>query len=95
MSATKSLSVVVFREGPFWLAQVLEKDICVQGDDLVDTLRRLSLMLRLEVEEDDFDALPPAPAYFQVLWPARSGLLTPHETPFADLGFDVSIAIVA
>jgi hypothetical protein len=84
------LRIVLFREGRFWLAQGLEHDIGAQGEDLRDLLVRLELAL--EQEAAGLFALPPAPPYFQQLWPARAGLFTP-ERPIA--AFHISLAIVA
>ncbi len=73
------LRVVVFREGDWWLAQCLERDIGVQGGHLADLLLRLTLALEEESAMPDFTALPAAPEYFQDLWPARAVTLEPVE----------------
>lgn len=88
--AAERLRVVLFREGPFWLAQGLEHDIGVQGEDLGDIIIRLELAL--EQEAAALSSLPPAPPYFQHLWPRRAGLFVP-DRPIT--GFAVDLAIVA
>lgn len=85
-----ALRVVLFREGRYWLAQGLEHDVGVQGEDLKDTLVRLEIAL--ECEAGLLFDLPPAPAYFQHLWPNKAGLFAP-DRPIA--GVAVELAIVA
>lgn len=84
------LRVVLFREGRFWLAQGLEHDIGVQGEDLNDVMVRLELAL--EQDAGILTDLPPAPLYFQHLWPRKAGTFIP-DRPVA--GFAVELAIVA
>jgi hypothetical protein len=85
-----ALRVVLLREGRYWLAQGLEHDIGVQGEDLKDTLVRLEIAL--ESEAAILPDLPPAPPYFQQLWPNKAGLFAP-DRPIA--GVAVDLAIVA
>lgn len=63
------MRAVIFREGPCWLAQVLDQDIGAQGDNLKDLLHRLDRAM----EVDGLAGLAPAPRYFQDLWPLRAG----------------------
>lgn len=80
-SDTMRLRIVVFRENRFWLAQGLEHDLGAQADDLRDLLCRLAMLL--EQEAAALAALPPAPRYFQDLWPLKAGMLVSEGTPFA------------
>jgi hypothetical protein len=83
---SEPLRVALFREGSKWLAQILEHDVSVQGDHLPDLMLRLKIAIELEGE--GLAALPPAPPYFQHLWPNRAGAFLP-ETPIA--GLDMAI----
>ncbi len=71
------LRVVLFREGPYWLAQGLEHDLGVQAGNLRDLVARFELLLHLEA--NTLHSLPPAPVYFQSLWGRKAGLLMPSE----------------
>jgi hypothetical protein len=72
------LRVVLFREGPYWLAQGLERDVGAQAGNLRDLIARFELVLGME---DGLDSLPPAPKYFQDLWPRRAGGFVPSQSP--------------
>lgn len=77
MSALPVLRIVLFRENRFWLAQGLEHDIGVQAENLKDLVLRLDLALALEAEA--LADLPPAPKYFQDLWPLKAGSFVPDS----------------
>lgn len=83
------LRIVIFRENRFWLAQALECDIGVQAEDLKDLLCRLELALIME--EPRLANLPPAPKYFQDLWPLKAGTLEPGM----DFGRPLLLGMVA
>lgn len=85
MKETAKLRIVVFREGRFWLAQGLEHDIGVQAEDLKDLVARLDLALELEAPA--LAGLPPAPKYFQDLWPLKAGDFIP-DVPIRGLGLE-------
>lgn len=87
MSDPTPLRVVLFRENRFWLAQGLEHDFGVQAEDLRDLLCRLGVAL--EAEGAALEQQPPAPKYFQDLWPLKAGLLVAGSTglpPHIELG---------
>jgi hypothetical protein len=75
---TPILRVVLFREGPCWLAQGLEYDLGTQAGNLRDLVARFDLLLTLE--GPGVRSLPPAPVYFQSLWGRKAGVLQPSET---------------
>ena len=60
------LRVLVFREGEAYVAQCLEKDICVQGKDLEQLFKRLSGTLYLEIPH--MGDIPSAPNKFLEMW---------------------------
>ena len=60
-----SFRVVVFREADQWVAQCLERDVCVQAMDLDTLSSRLDVALNLE---EDLESVPPAPEYFFRQW---------------------------
>lgn len=74
------LRVVLFREGPVWLAQALEHDLGVQADNLKDLMLRLEVALDLAGE--GLVERPEAPAYFQHLWPLGAGRFEPEDGRF-------------
>ena len=82
------LRIVVFRESRYWLAQGLEHDIGVQAEDLRDLMCRL--LLTLELEAATMARLPPAPQYFQDLWPHKAGLLVPDGAT-SDVGIELGL----
>jgi hypothetical protein len=74
------LRVVLFREGPVWLAQGLEHDLGVQAENLKDLMLRLEIAL--EQAGDDLAKRPAAPVYFQHLWPLGAGRFEPDGARF-------------
>lgn len=74
-----TLRFAILREGRFWIAQGLEHDIGVQGENLRDLLERLCIAL--DLEGDILGDLPPAPKYFQDLWPLKAGVLQADGLP--------------
>ncbi len=69
--------MVIFREGPCWLAQGLEHDVGAQAGNLRDLVARFELVLGME---DGLEGLPPAPKYFQDLWPRQAGAFLPSQS---------------
>ncbi len=77
MADVGPLRVVLLREHHFWIAQALEHDIGAQGEDVKDVLSRFALAF--ESEGDAITTLPPAPPYFQALWPLKAGIFHPEQ----------------
>ena len=73
MNEIEVLRVVVFREADAWLAQGLEHDVGVQGENLRDLIARFELLLTSPELEPAWRRLGPAPKYFQDLWTSRAG----------------------
>jgi hypothetical protein len=94
-AADQQLRVAIFREGDFWLAQGLERDVGAQGGDLNDVVARWRVALAVEQEAGRFDQLLPAPPYFQVLWDLLSGGFTPAQSGALTGGLTVKFGIVA
>jgi hypothetical protein len=74
----ETIRAIIFEDGDQWVAQCLEYDIAVQGEDL-DTVRsRLLVAIRAEAEAgiefhgEPFKAIEPAPRHFHDMW-ARKG----------------------
>ena len=66
------LRIIAFRDGGQWVAQCLERDVCVQASDL-DTLKaRMERALAVEGRGGNLDRLPPAPSRFFDMWDKRS-----------------------
>ncbi|HWU03443.1 MAG TPA: hypothetical protein VN222_11955 [Novosphingobium sp.] len=72
------LRIVLFREAQGWLAQGLEHDVGVQASNLKELMLRLGLALDRHAAHGELAALPPAPHYFQVLWPLGAGAFVPE-----------------
>lgn len=76
---TGILRVVIFEEkiedAEVFVAQCLEKDICVQGKDLKKLFRRLTATVFLEVPH--MENISPAPDKFFKMW--EKGRVLVHE----------------
>lgn len=72
------IRVILFKDGHAWVAQGIERDICVQADSLDDLYGRFEVAMRLESEESGgLDRIPEAPKYYFDLWEKKSGTFTP------------------
>jgi hypothetical protein len=61
--------VIFYRDGEKWLAQAIERDICVQADTLDDLYGRFEVAVRLECDEKgSLDHIPAAPVHFERMW---------------------------
>ena len=69
------LRVIIFREGDAYVAQCLEKDICVQGKNLEELSKRLSGTIGLE--RLYIENIPRAPNKFFEMW--ERGMAMSHE----------------
>lgn len=73
------LRVIVFQEEfeeeKKFIAQCLEKDICVQGKDLEELFKRLSTTIYLEVPH--MENIPSAPGKFFEMW--EEGEVLAHQ----------------
>ncbi len=64
-----TLRVLVFWDTHAWIAQGLERDICVQARSLSDLFGNFEIVLRLEEEEEGgLERIPPAPKHFIEAW---------------------------
>ena len=57
---------IIFKEQGKYVAQCLEKDICVQGADLPTLFKRLTGTIHLETPH--MGSIPPAPKRFFDMW---------------------------
>jgi hypothetical protein len=84
------IRVIVFQEGEAWIAQGLERDICVQASSLDDVYGRFEVAVRLECEDGSLDHIDAAPLHFQELWDKQSGKYQPKHI---DLNkYDIALA---
>jgi hypothetical protein len=75
---TDTIKVLIFKEGDLWVAQGIERDICVQAYTLEDVQINFEVAVRLESEcEGGIMRIPAAPEYFQEQWSRRAGTFTP------------------
>jgi hypothetical protein len=75
---SESIRVLVFKEGELWVAQGLERDICVQAKTLEDLQANFEVAVRLEADEQGgLERIPEAPKYFQEMWDRRAGTFSP------------------
>jgi hypothetical protein len=79
MSKDETIRVIMFQEGEkCWVAQGLERDICVQAETLKDLYGRFEVAVRLEGDEPGgLDRIGKAPDYFFELWDGKAGGYTP------------------
>lgn len=69
------INAVLFKEGRVWIAQGIERDICVQGHDFREAIQRFELTVKIEAEEPGgLDRIAPAPEAYRKSW--RDGLMT-------------------
>lgn len=74
MTDTFILRVLTFKEGDTWIAQALEKDLCVQASSEDELRARFELLIDLECANsscDDLHALTKidaAPEHFMKMW---------------------------
>jgi hypothetical protein len=86
---TKHFRVIVFQDGQYWVAQVLEVDIAVQArapHELPDRMRRaLEAEITLSQEQNvkPFSLLRPAPARYESMWKGAGSI--PEEAPWRDV----------
>jgi len=76
---SNEIRVICFREGEIWLAQGLERDICVQAASIEDLYGRFEVAVSLE--QDDYgklDHIGEAPKHFFDLWERRAGNVSPR-----------------
>lgn len=75
MNTPVALRVLTFKEGDIWVAQAIERDICVQAPDF-DTLKeRFEVVLELECQKSEergddspLAGLTRAPDSFHEIW---------------------------
>jgi hypothetical protein len=79
------LRVVVLKEGNYWLAQALERDLCARADSLDKVKARFALLVELEREysrqhgKAPFDSIDPAPKHFHDMWEQRSTFVQKYK----------------
>lgn len=74
----QSIRVIIIKEDELWVAQGLERDICVQAENLDDLQTFFEVAVRLEGEADGgLERIAPAPQYFHQLWDRRPGDYNP------------------
>jgi hypothetical protein len=79
--AIKGVRVVAFQENEMWIAQCVEYDICVQGKDLAQARRRMTVALTQEAvittnkHGEPFKGLDAAPDYFDAMYAAAEASL--------------------
>lgn len=74
------IRVIFYQEHGLWLAQGLEKDICVQADKLDDLYGRFEVAARLEcAETENLDHIGKAPKHFWDMWERKSGGFKPSK----------------
>lgn len=96
MDTPLSLRVLSFQEGDIWIAQAIERDICVQASSEEELVRRFELTLESEIRESQergdkefLESIPPAPKHFRDLWLSRE---SKQVKSFSFHGHDVDMA---
>ena len=62
------LRVVVYKDNKFFIAQCLEKDIAAQADNETELYNNVMFTIQLEIINNNFNNLYPAPDYFNIIW---------------------------
>lgn len=81
LKMSKEIRVIFFQEeNGGWLAQGLERDICVQAAKMEDLYSRFEVAVRLEADDNGkLEHLPEAPKHFFDLWDKRSSNVEPTK----------------
>jgi hypothetical protein len=78
---SKEIRVIFFQEDGAWLAQGLERDICVQAPTLEELYSRFEVAVRMEADVNGkLDHIPVAPKHFFDLWEKRSSSVSPAKS---------------
>jgi len=66
------MRVIIRNEGSIYVGQVLEHDICAQGESVDHMMERLAFTVHLETAErgGSLDGIAPAPQEFHDMWAA-------------------------
>lgn len=82
------MRVLLFRDGDWWIAQVLDPDICTQARDMpavIEAIQKMTYAERWLHDEDPerpanldrFDDLPCAPVLFLQSWKKATPIVVP------------------
>lgn len=89
--STQKIRVIFHRDGEAWIAQGLERDICVQADRLEDLYGLFEVAVRLEdAEPGGLERIGQAPQHYYDMWERRSGDFTPNNA--SDSCYEVGLA---
>jgi len=83
-----TISVVVFQDGPWWVAQCLEYNIGTQAKSLPDLYYEVErtlvgrLTVAAELRVDPFESLPPAPKRYWTMFEHAKLHLSRDRLPF-------------
>lgn len=76
---SNKIRVIFFKEGDTWVAQGLERDICVQATSVEDLYGRFEVAVDLERDDEGkLDHIGEAPQHFFDLWENRAGSVHPR-----------------
>lgn len=88
---SSKIRVILMKEDNAWIAQGLERDICVQAETLEDLYGRFDVAVRLEDKEPGgLDRIDPAPSYFFGLWDRKSSNVTPSNESYPMLDYGLA-----
>lgn len=51
-----------------YIAQGIDKDLCTQGEDVVDVFNNFRILLELNCKHDNFVNIPPSPDTFKEMY---------------------------
>lgn len=81
---TRTVRVVLIKEGDLWIAQCLEFDVGAQAEGMDELQRRFEVALQCEIDEciragvSPDVAIGPAPQFYYDLWNKQAGEFKPR-----------------
>lgn len=97
------VNVVVFQDGPVWVAHCVDFDIVAQGPDVRTVSRRLELTLKVEIAEslrrygEVLKGIGPAPSFIAAKWSGDSsafrakGLVSVPQGDSKEIGYEMKL----
>ncbi|WP_428631166.1 hypothetical protein [Sphingopyxis sp.] len=78
----RTLRIVAFQSNDAWIAQCIEYDVCAQGSDVAQAMRRIKVALDAEAEftrvnhGKEFAGIDAAPDFYEAMFEESEASLT-------------------